>query len=182
MISKLVTPPTEPITLRQAKLNLRLAVTDDDADAYVYENDLLSRLITDAREYAEHYCDQLFGTQTWECYLDAWDTKIVLPKAPVQSITSVTYNGIAFNDFTLGADGAIYILAEDIPDTELQEVDPIKITYTAGFPATPSAVLTAMHLLIGHMYNHKDAVVQGGSLSILPMGVNAKLDTVRRYI
>lgn len=143
---------------------------------------MLSRLITDAREYAEHYCDQLFGTQTWECYLDAWDTKIVLPKAPVQTITSITYNAIPFTDYTLGADGAIYILAEDIPDVELQEVDPIKITYTVGFPVTPSAVVTAMHLLIGNMYNNRDAVITGTISGILPMGVNAKLDTVRRYI
>lgn len=182
MISKLLTPPsTEPISLRQAKLNLRLAVTAEDADAYIYENDFISQLITDAREYVEHYTDIRLGTQTWICYLDEWPTDGVfkLPESPVQAISTFTYNGIAFSDYTLGEDGIIYF--EDLPSAELNDVDPIKITYTVGLTTIPAAANIAMNLIIGSGYNNREAVLVGTISSLLPLGVNAKLDTLRRF-
>ena len=188
MISKLKTAPaTEPISLRQAKLNLRLAVTDADADAYDYEDDLISRLITAAREYVEHYTGKRLVSQVWELYLDSWpaDGVITLPESGVLSVASMTYNGTAFTDYTadLVSETARLVLNSDSnwPTTTLNDVNPIKITYTVGYVTVPSAATTAMHLIIGSMYNNRESFITGSIATNLPLGVNAMLDTIRRY-
>jgi hypothetical protein len=62
---RLVTAPAvEPVTLTEAKAQLRLDTTLDDTFVEV--------LIAAAREYAEQYCGRGFITQTWELTLDAF--------------------------------------------------------------------------------------------------------------
>lgn len=188
MISKLKTAPTtEPISLRQAKLNLRLAVTDADADAYDYENDLISRLITASREYVEHYTDQRIGSQVWELYLDAWPSNgiINLPEAPVISVASIAYTDsdsvtTTFTDFYSDIVGN-YLVLNSTPSATLRKTNSIKVTYTVGLTTAPSAATTAMHLIIGSMYNNRESVIVGTISSLLPMGVVSMLDTMRRF-
>lgn len=79
-------PTSEPITLEDAKLHLR--VTDDSEDDYI--NDLIKA----ARGMAETYTNRQLMTATWDLYLDRFPTgiePILLPRCPVQSVTSVTY-------------------------------------------------------------------------------------------
>jgi uncharacterized phiE125 gp8 family phage protein len=92
MQEKLITAPAiEPITLEQAKLHLRESGTDQDAQIFM--------LIKTAREWCEHYTGRAFITQTWDFYLEEFpcytvknpDQEIRLPKAPLQSITSLKY-------------------------------------------------------------------------------------------
>lgn len=188
MISKLKTAPTtEPISLRQAKLNLRLAVTDADADAYDYENDLISRLITAARKYVEHYIDQRIGSQVWELYLDSWPVGgvINLPEAPVISVASIAYTDsdnvtTVFTDYYSDIVGNFLVLGS-IPNATLRKTNSIKVTYTAGHTTAPSEATTAMHLIIGNMYTNRESVIIGTISSILPMGVVSMLDTMRRF-
>ena len=55
-------PAVEPLSLDQAKAHLRVDIDDDD--------DLISTLITAAREYCEEFCHRAFITQTWQLLLD----------------------------------------------------------------------------------------------------------------
>jgi Phage gp6-like head-tail connector protein len=55
---------TEPVTLAEAKLHLRIDNTDDD--------DLISALITTARKWAEDYCDRTFVESTYTMMLDSF--------------------------------------------------------------------------------------------------------------
>jgi len=197
MISKLKTAPSvEPVSLIEAKLNLRLAVTSDDALAYTYEDDLLTRLITASREYVEHYTDKCLITQVWELYLDTWpDSNVIkLPKSPLQSVTTIAYtdsdgNTTNFTDFYTDTASEIgRIILNDTaswPSATLREVNGIKITYSVGFGATsssvPSAAKTAMHLIIGGMYHNREHVVVGVTSGVLQLGVNSMLDTLRLY-
>src|SRR5262245_51469019 len=86
MALTLVTPvATEPISLAEAKAHCRVDVSDDDL--------LLSSLITAGREWAETYTHRAIPPQTWDYKLDGSPCGDVLelPKAPVTSITSISY-------------------------------------------------------------------------------------------
>lgn len=108
----LVTPPaSEPVTLAEAKLFLRVDTTADDA--------LVTELLTAARKRCEEWRGMAFIQQTWDYTLDAFprrgageldpwftpeggyvphfptpyysDVPITLPRFPVLSVGSVKY-------------------------------------------------------------------------------------------
>lgn len=74
-------PSVEPFTLDEAKLQLRVEVTTDDA--------LITSLIKVARQMAESEMHRAFLTQTWQMYLDTESAEIEIPKPPLQSIVSI---------------------------------------------------------------------------------------------
>jgi len=79
---KLKTAPTvEPFTLDEAKNQLRVEVTTDDA--------LITSLIKAARQMAESEMHRAFITQTWQMYLDTESAEIEIPKPPLQNVVSI---------------------------------------------------------------------------------------------
>jgi uncharacterized phiE125 gp8 family phage protein len=78
-----VTPPlSEPFTLAEAKLYLRVDGNEEDA--------LITDLITAAREAAEEYLRRSLMTQSWKLSFDDYTPdEVMLPRGPVQSVTSV---------------------------------------------------------------------------------------------
>lgn len=167
---KVVTPPTqEPISLAEAKLHCRIDLADDDT--------LISGYIAAARVYVETVCNRALIEQTLEHYLDNWpeDGELILPRSPVQGVTSVTYTD---------ADGGTHVFAAsnyvvDVlsaparlvlksgaswPGDELQVVNGIAVRFVAGWaqPAAVSApIRQAMLLLIGHWYENREATTVG---------------------
>lgn len=103
MAIEIVTPPgEEPVTFQEAKDHLRVDVTAED--------DLITRLITDAREWAERYTRRAIVDQAWRLWVDRFpdgavdeygkpilgyrplgDVAIWLPGGKVKSIDSVKY-------------------------------------------------------------------------------------------
>jgi uncharacterized phiE125 gp8 family phage protein len=102
-----VTPPVEePVTLAEAKLWAKIDLPDDDP--------LVTGLIAAGRDYAERFCNRALVTQTLLLTLDSFgpdplETErffafapplsmvLRLPRAPVQSVTSVQYIDTAGN-------------------------------------------------------------------------------------
>jgi uncharacterized phiE125 gp8 family phage protein len=79
-------PTFEPVTLAEAKRQLEIATGTTDHD------DLLERLIVEAREVVEHDTGLVSVTRTFVEKLDDWpDTWIELKRRPVTSVTSITY-------------------------------------------------------------------------------------------
>lgn len=79
MPSKITSAPAgEPITLAEAKLHLRVDVTDDDA--------LITSLISAARMAAETICRRAFVTQSWKVVIDQFP-------APGMNIGSANWYG-----------------------------------------------------------------------------------------
>lgn len=86
-------PAAEPITLAQAQ-----AQTGIDLSEF---NTRLSVAIANARQYCEARTGRAIITQTWKLTLDQWPCRpnestvnrsaILLPRPPVQSVTSVKY-------------------------------------------------------------------------------------------
>jgi uncharacterized phiE125 gp8 family phage protein len=88
---------------------------------------------------------------------------------PLQSVTSVTYKDSAATtttmtvttDYIVDSDsnvGRIVLpYGETWPSFTAYSVNPITITYKAGYTALPKALEQAMLLLIGHWYENREA-------------------------
>lgn len=184
----LVTAPTaEPVTLEEVKLHLRVDADDED--------DLITGLITAAREYAEAVTQRAIPQQTWDLQADAFTCadEFYLPKAPCVSVTSITY---------LDTDGASQTLATTVYGTDLptgpdaragriylkyQQVWPqtrdipnaVTVRFVAGYAGTnpvPSSLKAAIKVLVATWYGPaREAVNIGNIVTEIPMAVNALL-------
>lgn len=182
MALSLVTPPAvEPVSLAEAKGQLRLSLADDDA--------LITELIAAARDYVETCTHRALITQTWDDKRDgfpAWSDAIWLPKPPLVSVTSVTYvdqNGVtqtwSSTLYTVDAPtgpkarmGAIVPnYGQAFPSTR-DVVNAVTIRLVAGYgaaaTAVPAGLKAAMKLLI-------ETWLGGGSAAPIPAAVNALL-------
>lgn len=189
---KVVTPPAvEPITLTEAKLHCKVDLTTDD--------DLITALIVAAREEIERRTWRALITQTLELILSDWPgaNVIELPRAPLQSITSVKYKDRDGNETTwdsanyhAGTDSVpgVLILAWDAswPSGDLYAVEPIRIRYVAGYgvaAAVPQSLKQACLLLVAHWYEAREA---GGDTvaekSGIPFGVEALIRSYRHEV
>ncbi len=83
---RLITSPAiEPVTLAEAKADLRIDHDDDNA--------LLGRHIAEAREWVEKLLQIKLLFQTWELVIDKFPpSEIKLPFGPVNSIVSILYD------------------------------------------------------------------------------------------
>lgn len=81
----LVTPPAcEPLTVIEVREALGIEAHDVSQDHFI------TKLIVDARQMAEDYLRRSLVTQTWQLQYDQYvPHKVLLPKGPAQSITSV---------------------------------------------------------------------------------------------
>ena len=182
----LITSPTsEPITLNEAKLHLRVNNTLEDS--------LITNLIVVARQWVENYTWRPLMTQTFDVVYDTLDSKeLIINKSPIQSVTSFKYidqNGVEqildtskYVVDLLGQPGRIKL--DSIPNTK-DTLNAYKIRIVCGYAnaaAVPQLHKSAMLLLIGHLYENKQQV-QSQALSEIPFGVKVLLDSDHnRYI
>jgi uncharacterized phiE125 gp8 family phage protein len=166
---------------------------------YSAEDSLISALITAAREYCQGYQNRAFITQTWYLWLDAFPVgdfiKIPLPPmlaAPVPVITYYdtedTVATVAAADYFVDSvsEPARIILnyGESWPTTNLRPANGVCIEFAAGYGATaasvPQVVRQAMLLLIGHLYDNREAGIDK-ALQEIPFGVKALLSLDRVF-
>lgn len=185
---KVIDAPAALVAIADLRQHLKL-----DTVAGVHpDDDLVLALAASAAAYCEHACDRAFGTQTLELALDQFpvEVAIALPRGPVVSITSVKYIDSAGDEQTVGS--AAYALDDystpaylvptvdtDWPDT-LATVNAVKIRYVTGLDVVPPTIKSAMLLLVGHWYEHREAVAPG-TWGAIPLGVQGLLDTQRDY-
>lgn len=176
-------PATEPVTLAEAKLHLRVEIADDDA--------LITSLITAAREWCERFQGRAYVTQTWQLWLDAWPEgdEIRLPRPPLQSVTSVKYYGADGAEYVMPAtDYLVDIKAEPgrivlgygktWPSVTLRPAGAIVVEFVAGYgdaSAVPQRVKQAILLLVGAWYQNREAVIVGSISKELEFTIHALL-------
>lgn len=164
---RITAPATEPITLDDVKLSLRL-----DASVGALEDSLLTRLIRSARERAEHITGRAFITQTWGVVLDTFPDAIELPITPASAVTSVKYLDVNNVEQTLNP--ADYVLdnfgltAYIVPaygktwPSIYPEINAVRVQYTAGYgnaAAVPECVKDWMYLIVEDAYRNRGATV-----------------------
>jgi uncharacterized phiE125 gp8 family phage protein len=181
--------PGTAITLAEAKAHLRIPSADTSEDDYV------STLISAANTYVETVCDVVLVSGTYQEHRGHLSNRMQLPVAPVISVDSVVLTNTAGTETTVST--SVYGLDsttrpptvrlrtdEEWPDVELGTVDPVVITFTAGYGSTdnvPSDLKHALKLLIGHWYLNRESVALGTIASKVPQTVDALLAPYKTY-
>ncbi len=173
-----ITPPEGlPVTLEQAKAQCRI-----DIDL---EDDLIERLIRSAWSYAEHYQQRTILTSELGMTLGGFPPVIPLPMPPLQSIESISYidpNGqeitldeLAYDfDITPGL-GVIYpAYGHCWPATRCHR-NSVTVRWIAGYDECPSATQSAILLVVGHLFEHREAISEG-TFNEVPLAAKSLLD------
>lgn len=179
-------PDAEPLTVAEVKAALRI---DHD-----HEDGLLSSLIVTAREYVESVtCRQLI-LATYNLYIDSFPPVIVLPRPPVTAVSLIVYYDAANTLRSLSAPSQFEYSGLDEPCSIVPVYGfswpatyprqyAVIVTYTAGYGASgasvPEPIRRAMLLLIGHWYEHREEVVDGGTVARMDVAADALLAPYR---
>jgi uncharacterized phiE125 gp8 family phage protein len=160
--------PVLPVALDRAKAHLRIDVSDDD--------DLISDMIKAAADYAEGFLGRTLVDTTYDLVLDAFPKNrapLALPRPPLIDLDGVYVLDADDNETAL--DGVVVDRANSrliAPGngwpTGTGEAS-IRVRYRAGYvsydaesspPATegavPSAIVAALLLTIGSLYQHRE--------------------------
>ncbi len=173
-----------PVTIDIVKKHLRVVYDDDD--------DLINLYLRAAVSNVENFTGRALVSQVWDLYLDGFPTQEVqLPKPPLIEVQGVFYLDSSGVEQTLSTstyavdlssdDGSGWvILAESaswptVPDG----ANTVRIRFRAGYvnldspseQSVPSDIISAILLITGMMYEHREQVVVGSITSQMPFGV-----------
>lgn len=166
MIKVITAPTLEPITLAEAKANLRVVGTDEDTD--------IERMIRAARQMAEERLNRALMPQVLAFGAGGFCGPLRVPRPPLVEIDSLTYTD---------TDGAAQVLAGSAylvdtfadpptisaapgtswPATRAQS-GAVVVQYQAGYAdaaSVPEQIRQWMLLTIGAMYANREAFVNG---------------------
>ena len=185
-IFRTVEPATEPVSVSEAKAHLR--VTD------AAEDTLIGTKITEARQMAENELRRSLDTQSWQLTLDEFPDVIELPYPPIIGVSSVQYIDAATGILTTLSAASYKLDARSAParlvpawdydwPTPRAEVNAVTVTYTAGYgnaAAVPEAIKGWIKLMVGHLYEHREASAAGATATQLPFAAGL-LDPYRVF-
>lgn len=171
MIKVITAPTLEPITLAEAKANLRVIGTDEDAD--------ITRMIRAARQMAEERLNRALMPQTLAFGEDGFCGALRVPRPPLRTIDSLTY---------IDTDGAAQALAGPAylvdtfaepptisaapgtswPATRAQ-TGAVVVQYQAGYAdaaSVPEPIRQWMLLAINAFFEHRSMVNEGQTYAL----------------
>jgi uncharacterized phiE125 gp8 family phage protein len=174
-------PAVEPITLDEAKLNLRVDCTAED--------DLITALIVMARRWCEQYENRAYITQTITAKTFWLPSEIILPLPLLQSVTSIQYIDTGGDEQTLSSDlydvdvfrepGRVTRAFNATYPSVRGDINGVTITYKAGYGDTaadvPQETKQAIQLFVAHLYENR-VTVTDTQMYDLPLGVKALLN------
>ncbi len=167
-------PAAEPVTLEEAKVQLRLRSADTD------EDDLIGNLIVAARELVEGFTGLVLTARTVVETRDRLEGWVDLHAWPIRNILSIDYLDAAGAEQTLVAGDYIGSLARrpvrmvagigKVWPRTAAAAGAVTVTLEAGFPTpadVPFSLRRAMLVLITSMYENRtelpEAVVTAAS-------------------
>lgn len=197
MTLRLITAPeVMPVSLAELKQHLR--VNHDD------EDELIEALGNAATQYADGkdgWLGRALVPQTWELVLDEFpSTEILIPLPPLISVISVAYDdGDGIEQTVSSADYTVDNTSEPgwvIPNsdfewpTTLEAVNAVRVRFIAGYEESddspvdmasgvPQSIKSAIKLLVGTMYAHRESVIVGVSAIEMPWATEALLRPYR---
>lgn len=180
-------PAAEPLTTADAKAQVRVDHTDDDA--------LIASLSAAARAHVESRTGTRLYTQTVSFETDDWRDLAILPICPVQSISSISYTDTA---------GDVITLPTTVYETRLELLEPsialkygqtwptiregtlITVTAVVGYGvanAQPPEVMQAIRLIVGDWYDHRATVDDSPKVAVpMAAAVDALLANHTRFL
>ena len=168
-----VAPTFSPITLADARQACRLTSQDEDDELRGWIDEAVARL---QDETWRQFC-----TATYTLTFDSFANKLILPRPPLASVSSITYLDVAGVSQTLATSvyevvtnqtpGLVRLkYAQSWPNVR-GHADVITVTFLAGWTAaaTPTWVKQSVKYLVAHLYEFRSA-------DPLPKGIANLLD------
>lgn len=186
-LSVVSAPASEPISLAEVKAHCRIYGSEDDG--------LIAGYLMAARVYTESVTGRRLVTQTLDYFIDNLSAdEILLPVAPVQSVTSITYidDSGATQTLSVGAYttvGRRYWTAI-VPTVNASwpgvrnQAESVTVRFVAGHTSTnpvPEPIRQAILMLAGHLYENRETVVVGQAPEVLPMAYDFLLTDYRAH-
>ena len=171
-VTRATGPAVEPLTVAEAKLHLRVDISDDDA--------YIGTLITAAREWVENYLDRtLITTQlilraaefpTEELELarppmiaSGTATAVVITYTLADTTTATLSTALYRVDRTTTPGNVAPVINGTWPSDVIEDANAVAVTYWAGYGPTsasvPATIRHACLMLIGHWYEQRSAVL-----------------------
>ena len=157
-------PASEPITLLEAKTQLRVESDETDDDVWI------TSAITVVREQVESLTNRALMPQSLELAIGEFDSTIALPKPPFSSLTSIEYYDEDNALQTLSSD--YYLVNDFVEPAEVvkkndqtypavyNRPDAIRIKFATGYTdaaSVPSSIKQAMLMLLTDLYDNRSA-------------------------
>ena len=150
------------VALTVAKSHIRVEHTDDDA--------LITSLITAAQEMVQKYTGTFLQRTGLTFYSDYFIDFMDLHAGPLLTITSVQYKDtrdatitVSSSDYQLDGKGyPARLRLTTIPTDVKDELNAINIQTLSGYDTNdrPQALVSAMLLIIGHLYENRQDVTR----------------------
>lgn len=186
-----VAPAVYPVTLAEVKA--RLSVEHSDHDLMI--NDMIAEATS--RLDAQGILGAALITQTWRFDLAGFPgcDHIRLPFGPVQSVVVTYYDDD--NASQTYSSGSYYVLTDMLgPKLLLDDLatwpntytrpNAVSVTAVVGYGATPASIpaelRSAIFIMIGDLYRHRESVMVGVSVSTIPtsMAVHSLIEGRRK--
>jgi uncharacterized phiE125 gp8 family phage protein len=163
-----VQPTDEPLTIHDARQQCRVDTDEDD--------NLIADYLQAAREFCEEFTSRTFLTTTWRMRMDGFpnnDGPIILPRPPLQTVTSVTYQDtagvatvLASSKYTIDSDSEpgriILAYGQSWPSVrDIQQA--VTVVFIAGWmtaSAIPAAIRKAVAATTGTFYGLRESVAE----------------------
>lgn len=181
-VVRLTDPSSEPVTLAEAKQQLRVSHTEDDGE--------ITAMIVTARRAVEDYCNRPFVSATWAILYDGdlpiQDNALCIPLPDVTAIDSITYidtSGVTqtwpdSGNWTFDA-----IRQEITPVDAWPDGTKLRINVTAGPAKMPHPVRMACLMVVCELFEYDKAEKQqAGGGAWLPGFAGALLQPYRERV
>jgi uncharacterized phiE125 gp8 family phage protein len=167
---------TDVISLSTAKAHLRVDSNDEDT--------LITSLINTAGEIVEEYTGLYLESGTFTYYADRFSSVMPIHAGPGISITGVQYiddlgvtkTWASSHYFIDEKSYPMRVQFDELPNEVDDRVHAVRISGTAGYTTVPSALKSAMLLIIGHLYEHRKDVLVGIQSAPLVHGAKYLMD------
>ena len=174
------------LPLDDAKDHLRVLSDDEDA--------LIEILRDAAIDWVERHTGCALMVRTFEYSgtgFPCTGRSLPLPVRPVVSVEAVSYLdgagaviALAAPSFRIAQDSLNEAAGARWPVT-LAGAGTVTVEFTAGFAdiyADAPALVSAVKLLMGHLYRYREAAISGVSITEVPLGVTALCAPFRRMV
>jgi uncharacterized phiE125 gp8 family phage protein len=164
------------VTVEDAKRHLRVFHDDEDADI----EGMIGAAI--AAIEGPNGIGIALTEQTWRLSLDYFPSCILVPLGPITEIVSISYGADTVPSWRADFDTQpLRILpARDASWPSVTcEPGAVKVEFKCGYATIPADLRWAVLLMVGHFFEHREAVTTDLNAMDLPMGVASILERYR---